>query len=179
MTMTVKEKPMSLFRTVVLAALLAAGLPLPHAMAADYKLGALTVAQPTARPSMGSGRASVAYFVVTNDGAAPDRLMKAESPVAASVELHTHLRDGDVMRMRPVAAIDLPPGRTVALEPGSFHVMLIGVKQPLKAGDKFPMTLTFEKAGKLDIEVPVEAPGAKGGGMEMKGGTEGHQHRMH
>jgi copper(I)-binding protein len=93
------------------------------------------------------------------------------TPVAESAELHAHIMDGDVARMRPVEAIEVSPGEPTVLEPGGFHVMLMGLKQPLNEGEVFPLTLTFEKAGEVTMEVPIR--GLKG---EMKQG-EGHQHQ--
>jgi periplasmic copper chaperone A len=81
------------------------------------------------------------------------------------IELHTHIMDGDVMRMREMeGGIPLPPGETVKLQPGGFHIMLLGLKQGLAAGSRFPLTLTFEKAGSVQVDVPVEAMGSMGPG---------------
>lgn len=76
-------------------------------------------------------------------------------------QLHTHIKDGEVMRMRQVEAIDVPAHGEVALKPGSYHVMFMKLKAPLKKGEKFPLELTFEKAGKVTIEMPVAGVGAK------------------
>lgn len=86
------------------------------------------------------------------------RLVAARSPVAAVVEIHEMAMDGDVMKMRQVDAIDLPAGQTVELKPGGYHLMLMGLKTPLKAGDKLPLTLKFEKAGEVVVTVNVEHP---------------------
>jgi copper(I)-binding protein len=104
---------------------------------------------------------------IENTGKAADRLVGASTPAAERVELHTMAMDGNVMRMREVAAIDLPPGQTVALEPGRLHLMLMGLKSPLKADTKVPLTLKFEKAGEVQVELKVEAADA---------GPGGHQH---
>src|SRR3546814_7663300 len=77
------------------------------------------------------------------------------SPVAEHVEIHEHVMDGNAMRMRPVDGVPLPAGGMAELQPGGYHVMLIGLKHPLKQGEHFPLTLTFEKAGTVTIEVPV------------------------
>ena len=76
--------------------------------------------------------------------------------MSKSVELHQMQMQGDVMRMRQVDAIDIPANKSVALEPGGLHIMLVGLKAPLKEGDRFPMTLTFEKAGEVKVDVVVE-----------------------
>ncbi len=99
-------------------------------------------------------------FLTLHNGGAADRLVSAQAPVSSTVELHTMRMDGDVMRMRQVEAIDLPAGQKVELKPGGLHLMFIGLKAPLKAGDSFPLTLKFEKAGELTVSVRVEAVGA-------------------
>jgi periplasmic copper chaperone A len=86
-------------------------------------------------------------------GRSDDRLLGASSPLAMAVELHSMRMEGDVMRMRAVESIAVPAGKTVALSPGGFHLMLMGLNEPLKAGMRLPLTLHFEKAG----DVPVEA----------------------
>lgn len=92
------------------------------------------------------------------------RLVSASTPVAGVTEVHEMKMEGDIMRMRVVVGgLELPAGKTVELKPGGYHVMFIGLKAPLKAGDKFPMTLKFEKAGVVTVEVSVEAPGAERG----------------
>lgn len=124
-------------------------------------MGDIHVEQPFARAT--PAKVGGAFMVLHNGGKEADRLLKAESPVAASVELHTHMKDGEAMRMRPVDSIPLPAGGEARLEPGGHHIMLIGLKQPLKEGTSFPLTLIFEKAGRITIEVPVHKPGASGG----------------
>ncbi|HHN67876.1 MAG TPA: copper chaperone PCu(A)C [Thermopetrobacter sp.] len=117
------------------------------------------VEHPFARPSLGAGRNSAAFMALVNTADRPDALIKAESDVATRVGLHTHRRktiDGQmVMQMRPVKQMDIPArGRTV-LQPGGLHIMLFGVKKPLKPGDSFTLRLTFQRAAPLTITVPV------------------------
>jgi copper(I)-binding protein len=126
----------------------------------EYHAGTLYIDHPHARPTPPGARAGAAYLSVANKGGAPDRLLRASSPRAASVELHSMSMDGNVMRMRAVPAVALPAGATVKLEPGGLHLMLTGLKQPLKAGERFLMTLVFEKAGSLAVEIAVEEAGA-------------------
>jgi copper(I)-binding protein len=130
----------------------------PAASAHDYKLGDLTIDHPWARASVAANGA--AYMTISTSGSAPDQLVAAASPVAGKVELHTHIVEGDVMRMRPVKAIEINVGEPAVLKPGGLHVMLIGLKAPLKEGDKFSLTLTFEKAGTVTVDVSVQAAGA-------------------
>lgn len=128
------------------------------AWAHDYKLGDLTIDHPWARASVAANGA--AYMTINTSGTAPDQLIGASSPVAAAVELHTHIIEGDVMRMRPVKAIDINVGESAVLKPGGLHVMLIGLKAPLTQGETFPLTLTFAKAGTTTVDVAVQTPGA-------------------
>jgi periplasmic copper chaperone A len=125
-------------------------------------------AQPTvkvegawARPSV-QGQAAGGGFLKITGGGAADKLVSARADVSKTVELHTMTMEGDVMRMREIGAIDVPAGRTVELKPGGLHVMFIGIHKPLKAGDSFPLTLRFEKAGEVKVEMKVmtQAAGA-------------------
>ena len=92
---------------------------------------------------------------MTLQSAAADRLLGGTTPVAERLELHTMTMEGDVMKMRQIERIDLPAGQRVELKPGGLHVMFIGLKQPLTLGTKVPVTLKFEKAGELKIEMTV------------------------
>jgi copper(I)-binding protein len=125
----------------------------------SFKLGAIDIGHPWARPTAAGQKAGGGYLKLTNAGGA-DRLVSASSEVADSVELHSMSMDGNVMRMRQVAGIDLPAGQTVELKPGGFHIMFMGLKAPLKEGSKFPVKLKFEKAGEVVVEVKVEQPKA-------------------
>ena len=87
------------------------------------------------------------YMTIENGGTAADRLLRVASPAAASVELHSMTMDGNVMRMRAITGLDIAPGAKVTLGSSGYHVMLVGLAKPLAVGDRFPLTLTFEKAG--------------------------------
>jgi periplasmic copper chaperone A len=117
------------------------------------------------------GRSDVGAAYVTIQSPTADRLVAASSPVAKKVELHTMTMSGTVMRMRPVAAIDIPAGQPVTLAPDGLHIMLEGLKKPLRAGQSFPLTLTFEKAGTRMVNVTVQKVGAMAPmpGMQMPG----------
>lgn len=147
-------------------ALLASAIALPFltqtAAAHDYTVGDIAIGHPWSRaaPAGGTG----AGFMTLRAAAAGDRLVAASSPAARVVELHTHIRDGDVMRMRPVANIPIAAGQTVTLAPGGLHIMLIGLAQPLAAGSRVPLTLRFERAGEVTVELAVERAGAATGG---------------
>jgi len=127
------------------------------AAAHSYKLGSIDIDHPTARPTAPGQSVGGGFMTLVNKGAA-DRLMSVTSAVAGSVQMHSMAMDGDVMKMRQVDAIELPAGRTVELKPGAWHLMLVGLKAPLKSGDTFPMTLRFEKAGEVVVTVNVEPP---------------------
>jgi hypothetical protein len=139
---------------IALAALLAfAGTAGAH----DYTVGDLTIDHPWATPSIpGQGQAS-AYLVVRNAGGEADRLVGARASIAEGAALHGHVMDGDVARMSPVEALDVPPRGEAALEPGGAHVMLVGLAEPLALEDSFVLTLTFERAGDVDVEVKVQS----------------------
>lgn len=110
-----------------------------------------------ARPTVQGQAVGGAYLRITG-GTTSDRLLGASArTVAKTVELHTMQMDGSVMRMRQVDAIAVPAGAVVKLEPGGFHLMLVGLAQPLKPGDSFPLTLQFEKAGALEVAMKVNA----------------------
>ena len=144
-----------------LVALGLAGLAKP-ALAHDYTHGDLRISHPWARAA-GANTNGAAYMTLRNAGGQPDRLVSASTPIARTVELHTHVRDGEVMRMRPVADIPVPAGQTVRLRPGGLHVMLIGLTEPLRQGAEVPLTLRFERAGEVQVMLAIEAAGARGG----------------
>jgi hypothetical protein len=138
-------------------------LALPAARAQEVQAGPLRIAQPWTR-AMRAGGTGAGFMVIRNTGTAPDRLVAARSPVAGVMELHTHIREGDVMRMRPVPAIELPAGQSVTLAPGGLHLMLIGLTQALNQGGRVPVTLVFERAGEVEVQLVVESAGARGAG---------------
>jgi hypothetical protein len=124
------------------------------------RAGDLAVQQPWTRAA-GQGATAAGFMAISNRGAAADRLLSASSPAARAMELHTMVRDGEVMRMRPVEAIEVGAGQTVTLRPGGLHLMLIGLSQPLRQGETVPVTLRFERAGEVRVELPVQAAGAR------------------
>jgi periplasmic copper chaperone A len=119
-------------------------------------VGEVAVHDAWARASIGPVRTSAAYLTLEVTGERPDRLIAAASPIAETVGLHTHVMDGDIARMRPVAAIEIAPGAPVVLEPGGLHIMLMGLRQPLVEDETLPLSLTFERAGTVELEVPVK-----------------------
>ncbi|WP_418318432.1 copper chaperone PCu(A)C [Piscinibacter sakaiensis] len=156
---------MSVVRTVRSRLLLgaAAWLLAAAAFAADaLRQGAIEIGHPHARATAVGQSVGSGYLSLRNTGSGADRLVSAKSPIAATVELHSMRMEGDVMRMRQLDAVDLPAGQTVELKPGGLHLMLTGLKGPLKAGAVFDLTLVFEKAGSVTVPVKVEAPGMAG-----------------
>jgi periplasmic copper chaperone A len=139
--------------------LLIAGFVLT-ANAASAQTGQLEVDNAWARATPGKSATGAAYVTIRSPTA--DKLVAASSPVAKKAELHTMSMSGMVMKMRPVAGIDIPAGQPVTLAPGGYHIMLIGLAKPLAAGQSFPLTLTFEKAGSRTVNVAVEKIGAMG-----------------
>jgi len=145
----------------ILLALALALLCSSTAAALDYKLGALEIGQPWARATPPSAPAGGGFLKITNTGSTPDRLVSASSPAAELVQVHEMKMDGNVMRMREVEkGLEIPAGGSVKLAPGGLHLMMMGLKGPLKQGTSVPVTLVFEKAGRIDVELTVEAIGA-------------------
>lgn len=138
--------------TMLLVALAASSQAWSH----DYKAGTLEIGHPFARSTVPGAKVGGAYLSLANKGRVADRLVRASSPRAGAVELHAMSVEGKVMRMRQVPGIEVAPGATVKLAPGGWHIMLIDLKQPLSKGDRFPMTLVFERAGEVQVDVVVE-----------------------
>jgi copper(I)-binding protein len=133
----------------------------PPAWAQDYKAGSLEVSGPWTRATAPTARAGGGYLTITNRGTAPDRLIAARSSVSDKVEIHEMKMEGSVMRMRALEkGLEIPPGATVTLAPGGFHIMFMELRSPLAKGAKVPATLVFEKAGAVDVEFLVQDIGA-------------------
>lgn len=125
-----------------------------------------------ARATVGKQANGAAYLQLS--AKSDDVLLSASAPVASRVEIHTMSMEGDVMKMRSLEQLEVKGGETIAMQPGAgVHIMLMGLKQPLKSGESFPLTLNFRKAGKLKVDVRV-----KDIGMHGKGG-EAHPHDHH
>ncbi|MGE5503540.1 MAG: copper chaperone PCu(A)C [Actinomycetota bacterium] len=158
---------MKTFAFLAAAALLAA-VP---AWAGDIEVSGAFVRASPAMANAGAG-----FVTIKNTGAAPDRLLGAEAGVSKAVELHTHIKDGDVYRMRAVDSIPVPAHGSAELKPGGDHIMFIGLTAPLVAGGTVPVKLKFEKAGTVAVDMPIMGVGAVSpGDMPMQHG--GMQHR--
>ena len=158
------------------AVVLAAALLLPS-LAARAEDSGIHVDQVWARATPGGAKTGVMYLSVTNTGTAPDKLVGASTPVAAKAEVHESKSANGVMQMRPVSTLTIAPGKTVVLQPDGYHLMLTGLKQPLKEGEHVPLTLVFEHAGKRQVTAEVEKIGAlrPSDGGAMPGGMGSHQ----
>jgi len=131
------------------------------AFAEDYKAGSLVIGQPWTRVTPKGAAVAGGYLKITNSGSTPDRLIGGFSEVSKRFEIHEMKMDGGVMKMREVTGgLEIPPGATVELKPSSYHIMMMNLTHPLAKGEKIKASLTFEKAGKVDIEFAVEALGA-------------------
>lgn len=145
-------------RSLLAAALVLSALP---AAAHDYKLGTLEIATPWTRATAPTAKAGGGFMTITNRGNVADRLIAARSTASAKVEIHEMRMDGNVMRMRELEkGLEISPGATVSLKPGGFHIMFMELKAPFAVNGSVPLTLVFEKAGSIDIEMKVEAMGA-------------------
>ena len=140
------------------------------ATAHGSNVGDIAIGHPFATPSLAGTTNGAAYFAsLENTGASPDKLVRASTPVAARVELHNMALDAQgVMRMREIDGIALAPKTKLQMRPGmGFHLMLIGLKEPLKEGATFPMTLQFERAGTVEVHVVVQTPRGRGASEPM------------
>jgi periplasmic copper chaperone A len=155
--------------TIVLASLFAA-----PACAEEIKAGDLVITQAWSRATPGGAKIAGGYLTIENKGTAADRLVGVSGDVAGKIEVHEMAMNNGVMTMRPLdKGLAIEPGQTVKLAPGGYHLMMFDLKEPLKQGDKVPVTLEFEKAGKVTVSLDVQgigaqAPGAASGGTEMK-----------
>jgi copper(I)-binding protein len=137
------------------------------ATAHDHRAGGIRIDQAYARSTVPGQTSGAAYLTLENKGDSADKLVSIASPVARSVEIHTMSMDGNIMKMREVSHIDIKPSAKVAMRPGDgYHVMLIGLRQALNPGDKVPLTLSFEKSGKVEVSATVEGNAAKAGGAK-------------
>jgi copper(I)-binding protein len=127
-------------------------------------LGQVRVEDPWARATAPGAKVGAGYMKISS--AAADRLVGASSPAAARVEMHVTVKDGEVMRMREVKAYDIPARGSFELSPGGAHLMLVDLKAPFKEGAKIPLTLRFEKAGEVKVDLQVRALGASGHHMQ-------------
>jgi copper(I)-binding protein len=143
----------------------------------SYTLGQLVIEAPWARATPGGAQVGGGYVKITNSGKEPDRLIGGSLPVATSVKVHQMSMSGGVMKMRKVEnGLEIKPGQTVELKPGSYHLMFMGLGEGLKQGQTIKGTLQFEKAGSIEVEFRVAPIAAKGAGT---GSQTSHMHMQH
>jgi copper(I)-binding protein len=166
----------SLSHSFACAAMLATLLATP-ARAGEAKVGDLVITQAWSRATPGGAKIAGGYLTIENKGAAPDRLLGGTADIAGKIEVHEMAMNNGVMTMRPLdKGLTIEPGKTVKLAPGGYHLMIMDLKGPFKQGEKVPVTLDFEKAGKVALSLDVQGVGAPapagadhpGGHMEMK-----------
>ncbi|MEN9657676.1 MAG: hypothetical protein RL571_1141 [Pseudomonadota bacterium] len=153
-----------------IALLLASSVLSVSAFSHEYKAGDIRVVHPFSVPTLPGKDVGAAYIGLENKGEA-DVLLAASTERAERVELHTMSMEGDVMKMRQINELEVKAGETIKMKPGmGYHLMMFGLKQPLKAGDKFPLKLQFKKSGAVEVSVMVQERevGAKA--------AEGHFH---
>jgi copper(I)-binding protein len=156
---------------IVLAAVLFAVLLAAPLRADEVKAGDLVISQAWSRATPGGAKIGGGYLTIENKGATPDRLIGGSADIAAKVQVHEMTMADGVMKMRPVeGGLTIAPGKTVKLAPSGYHLMIMDLKSPLKQGDKVPVTLEFEKAGKVAVTLDVESIGAQGPGGGPGGG---------
>ena len=144
---------------------------LPQAHAQDFSVGPVMISDPWSPPLPPVAENGVVYLSLSNHEMKADRLVGASTPVADRVEFHTSVKHGSMMMMEKMQAVELPPHGNVALEPGGMHVMLIGMKNPLKKDTSFPLTLIFEHAGTVSVDVIVRSPAGASGAPAMNHNT--------
>jgi len=149
-----------MLRSIALAALLV----LASVAGAAAQTPSIEADHVWARATPGGAKTAAIYMTLVNKGSADDRLVSVSTPIAGVAEVHATITDNGVMRMRPVEALDVTPGTPAVLKPGGYHVMLMELKGPLVTGQSFAVSLTFEKAGRIDVTATVEKAGAMGPG---------------
>lgn len=150
------------FSKIAIAALWLTTAGVASAAAQEIKAGDLAIDKPWSRATPAGAKVAAGYMTITNKGSAADRLVGVSTSAAGRVEVHEMAMKDGVMTMRPISGgLPIDPGKTVTLAPGGSHLMFMDLKAPLKQGQKIPVTLEFEKAGKVNVTVDVQAVGAQ------------------
>lgn len=157
-------------KTLALGAV--ATLTASAAVAHGYRTGALSIQHPWSRETAVGQAVGGGFLTIANSGTRDDRLLSGTSPVAAEVQLHTMTLDGGVMRMRQVTdGIAIPAKSSVELKPGGYHIMFMGLKRQLRQGERFPVTLRFQRAGSVTVQFAIQPVTSTG---PMEAGHAGH-----
>ncbi|PKO36374.1 MAG: hypothetical protein CVU33_18710 [Betaproteobacteria bacterium HGW-Betaproteobacteria-6] len=146
-----ESKPMKQLSLLAASLMFSAGV---LAGAADN----VSVQDPYVRLAPPNAPATGAFMVIKNNGDKDIKVLKADNPASKVTELHTHINDGGVMKMRPVPSIDIKAKEEAVLKPGSLHVMMIGLKAPMKEGDVVPITLSFDDGSTKQVDAKVVRP---------------------
>ena len=144
-------------RLALVLVLFVAGAAFAH----NHEKGEIQIRHPWSRATPPGAKVGVAYMEIRNSGERPDRLLAISTGLAQRVEMHVTEREGEVMKMRQVKSFEIPARESYALRPGGPHLMLVDLAQPLKKGERFTMTLRFERAGEMPIELEVQEAGSK------------------
>ncbi len=157
-----------------------------QALAHEGSNKGVTVAHPWVRATPGGATITAAFMEIKTAAGISDKLVAASSPAAGRVEVHTHIKDGDIMKMRRVETLELRPGESRVMKPSGDHVMMFDLKAPLKEGDLVKLVLSFENAGSIEVEATVEPIGATGPhGIDQQPGSDdqnpgsGGEHQHH
>jgi periplasmic copper chaperone A len=168
---TALEESLMIWRSLIPALLFASIATATQAH--DYTAGSIGIDRPWTRATPKNAPVAGGYLKITNSGTAPDRLIGGSVEVAKRFEIHEMKMDGGVMKMRELKdGLAIAPGASVELRPGSYHIMMMNLSRPLSKGEKVKGSLTFEKAGKVDVEFAVEAIGGSPAGTKTK--VHGH-----
>jgi copper(I)-binding protein len=167
----------SLFRIFAFATAAATLFAAP-ACAQEVKAGDLVITQAWSRATPSGAKIAGGYLTIENKGTAPDRLVGGSGDIAGKIEVHEMAVNNGVMTMRPLdKGLIIDPGKTVKLAPGGYHLMIMDLKSPFKQGDKVPVTLEFEKAGKVALSLDVQGVGAQApAGADSAGGHSMQDH---
>jgi periplasmic copper chaperone A len=142
--------------------------------AAVVTQGTLEISGAFTRATLPNAPVGGGFLTITNTGTEPDRLISASAAIAKDTQIHEMAMEGDVMKMRQLKdGLEIPAGETVTLEPGGFHLMLMGLNGAIKEGDSVPVTLTFEKAGTVELDLVAGASAADAPAHAGHGG--GHE----
>ena len=161
-------------RTLITALICTILLGVSHVSAHEMKYNGLMVEDSWARATAGPAKAGAAYLTISNMGHETDRLVAVKSDLAKRTEIHNHLMEDGVMKMRHVEAVEVSPGTPTILQPGGLHIMFMGLNKPFVEGETLPMTLVFEKAGEIDVKFSVQGVGAK---SKKHDGHGAHKHK--
>ncbi len=149
-------------------------LGMSHASADAMKNHGIMIEDSWARATAGPAKAGAAYLTIANMGHDTDRLVAVKSDLANRTEIHNHLMEDGVMKMRHVQAVEVSPGTPIVLQPGGLHIMFMGLNKPFIKDEVLPLTLVFEKAGEVDVEFVVQGVGAK---SKQHDGHGAHKHK--